>query len=287
MGVLDPDLPGDHAVEVFDDVVEAGGTNDQVPLHGFRPVDDEGPFPLVLVIPEAGVATAHYDGYLERLATFGNVAIAVEYPVGAEPNHVKNATDVAAAIGWAENDASFASTIDTQHTGMLGHGLGGKISLLVGQADDRVVAVLGLDAVDSTPVDCLPQYCPDASAFIHSLSIPTGFLTEVLDGSTSCAATAESSATLYAGATSPSFLGNVQGAAHTSFLDAPDTCGPPCSACATPTVDGAVVLGLGRAYAAAFFAKTLHGEADYDTYLTGPDAEARYVTPGTLTLSTK
>lgn len=286
-GVADPNLDGVHTVEPFDGSVTAPGTNDQFAVHGFRPSDDTGPLSLVVVIPEQLVAGTQYDGYAHRLATFGSVAVIADYPVDGMPNHVRNATDIEATIDWAEAEAPFAAQVDSSHTGVLGHGLGGKVALLVGQADSRVIAVLGLDAVDSIPAGCMPQYCPDMSQAVSSITVPLGFLDETLDASTTCAASAEASSTLYEHAPSPTFLATFVGGSHTSFLDSPGSCGAPCTPCASPTLDQAVALDAARAYAAAYFETTLHGDAAYQTYLTGAEAEARYVTPGILSLSTK
>ena len=72
-----------------------------------------------------------------------------------------------------------------------------------------------------------------------------------------------------------------------SFLDDLAGCGFTCSFCATPTTANDVVNGLANAYVVAFYRRHLGGEAAYDAYLTGSEAQARYVDTGLVTIASK
>ena len=54
-----------------------------------------------------------------------------------------------------------------------------------------------------------------------------------------------------------------------------------------PTLGALVVAGMARALMVAFYERHLRGNAAYDTYLTGADATARYVTTSQATIVSK
>jgi hypothetical protein len=123
-----------------------------------------------------------------------------------------------------------------------------------------------------------------------SLHIPTGFLGETTDASGGfqpCAPAAENYTTFYAGTNSPSLAVTVIGANHMSFLDDAAGCGFTCNLCNTATLANNVVNSMGHAYVAAFYERYLRGNAGYDTYLTGADAQSRYVATGQATIQSK
>lgn len=166
--------------------------------------------------------------------------------------------------------------------------MGGKLALLAATMDDRVQAVITLDPVDGS-MNCSPQDCPDVSDLMP-LDIPTGFLGETLDASggfMSCAPAADNYTTFYAGTTSPSLMVTVIGANHMSFLDDVASCGFTCSFCNPATLDNATVNALSKAFTVAFYRRYLSQELGYEAYLTGAEAEARYVTPGLATIESK
>jgi hypothetical protein len=136
---------------------------------------------------------------------------------------------------------------------------------------------------------CNPTDCPDVSNLMP-LAIPTGFLGETLDAQgafQACAPAADNFTTFYAGTTSPSLQVTVNGANHMSFLDDVSSCGFTCNFCNAATASNAEVNSLAKAYVVAFYQRYLKGLAGYDTYLTGAEAQARYVTPGLATIASK
>jgi len=128
------------------------------------------------------------------------------------------------------------------------------------------------------------------SAALPALKIPTGFLGETLDGAGGlqpCAPADDSYQTFYAGAPSPALQVTVNGANHMSFLDDVASCGLVCSVCKQATLPNAEVNSLARAFVVAFYERHLRGNAGYDTWLTGAEAQAKYVVPGTVTIESK
>jgi predicted dienelactone hydrolase len=241
-----------------------------------------------------------YNGYLQRLATFGYVAIAADFPASAfgGVDNTKNAKDMSAALDWAEQESKTAGSplegkANASLAGMTGHSLGGKVALLAALQDARVKASITLDPVDGgggPGGGCSEPACVDVSAKMGMLKIPTGFLGETLDETgnfgQACAPKDQNYTTFYMPAPAPSFAVTVNGASHMSFIDNPD-CGFACFACKTASADHAKVIGLARAYVVAFYERHLRGIAGYDAYLTGAEAKARYVDTGLATIQSK
>ena len=119
--------------------------------------------------------------------------------------------------------------------------------------------------------------------------IPTGFLGETIDEQGSfqaCAPAADNFETFFANAAAPSLSVHVLGANHMSFIDDVQNCFS-CSFCNDATESQAVVGDLARAYLVAFFERHLKGDTAYDTYLSGAEAQLRYVDTGIATITTK
>ncbi|HTJ84151.1 MAG TPA: CocE/NonD family hydrolase [Polyangiaceae bacterium] len=291
-GLPDPNLDGEYAYDTLDASVTVDATGDTFDVHAFIPSagPSSGPYPLVVIAHGFQLPTSEYTLYAERLASFGYVAVLPDYPTSLfSPSHVDNALDLSGVVDWAETAAALAGKVDTSLTGMTGHSLGGKVSLLAAKNDPRVKAVIALDPVDSA-TSCNATDCPDMSSQMGSLTIPTGFLGETTDASGGfqpCAPAADNFTTFYANAPSPSFMVTVLGANHMSFLDDVAGCGFTCSFCQPSTANDAEVNAMARAYVTAFFERHLRGIAGYDAYLTGSEAEARYVTPGKATIESK
>jgi dienelactone hydrolase len=233
------------------------------------------------------------DPYAKRLASFGYVACAIDFPSGfTGSDNPKQAAIIRGGIDWlVEQSASGGSPltglVDASKIGTTGHSLGGKLSLLVATQDDRVGASITLDPVDAGgPTGCNPPECVDVSEEVDALTIPTGFLGETIDAQTSgfqaCAPEADSYATFYAKAPSPSFALTVNGANHVSFIESSGA-----GFCNAATADNAEVVALSVAYVTAFYERHLRGLAAYDAYLTGDVAKERYLDTGKATLETK
>ncbi|MFS8069859.1 MAG: chlorophyllase/cutinase-like alpha/beta fold protein, partial [Byssovorax sp.] len=127
---------------------------------------------------------------------------------------------------------------------------------------------------------------------VPMLTIPTVFLGETIDSTAggfgqACAPAADNYTTFYAGAKTPSLAVTVTGANHMSFLDDTASCGFTCSFCKMATAPNAQVNAMARAYVVAFYERHLRGDLGYDTYLTGAQAQARYVATKQATIQSK
>ncbi|MBK8254215.1 MAG: hypothetical protein IPK82_16300 [Polyangiaceae bacterium] len=292
VAVLDPSKDGPYQVKTVDDSVTVG--DHQVPIHCVYPVDGptSGPYPVVVVGHGFQLPPSQYYKYLDRLATFGYVALTADFPTSFfGPDNPANAADMSAGLDWAESKLPGIANADL--AGMTGHSLGGKVALLAATKDARVKASIVLDPVDGgggPGGGCNPPGCVDVSALMPQLNIPTGFLGETTDamgGFQPCAPAAENYTTFYAGANSPSFTVTIKGANHMSFLDDVASCGFTCNFCNMATLDNATVNGMSRAYVVAFYERYLRNNAGYDTYLTGAEAQALYVQTGIATIQSK
>lgn len=288
--VDDPDVDGPYATAETTDVIAATDGSD-MPIFAAYPTagPEAGPYPVIVIGHGFQIPAAQYASYVRRLATHGFVALTADFPTSFfGVSNVDNAADLLASLDWAASAPALAGRADTERAGMTGHSLGGKLALLAASIDPRIQATITLDPVDGS-MGCAPEDCPDVSDLMP-LSIPTGFVGETTDAQGSfqaCAPAADNYATFYAGTLAPSLEVTVLGANHMSFLDDVAGCGFTCSFCNDATVEDAVVGALSRAYVVAFYRRWLKGEADYDAYLTGAQAQARYVTTGLATIQSK
>jgi chlorophyllase len=288
-GVSDPTVDGPYDYAELDGTVV--GTSGNLAVHAAYPTGgpDAGPYPVVVVAHGFQLPPSQYYGYVRRLATFGYVALAPDYPASFfGVNNVENAEDLIATVDWAAADGTLGALSDTNNVGMTGHSMGGKLALLAASFDARVKASITLDPVDSS-MNCSPTDCPDVSDLLP-LGIPTGFIGELLDASGGfqpCAPAADNFTTFYAKASSPSLSVEALGANHMSFLDDVASCGLTCNFCNQATAPNAQVNGMSKALVVAFYERHLRGNAGYDTYLTGADAQTLWVTSGQATITSK
>ena len=203
----------------------------------------------------------------------------------------REAKDMLGGVAWAKADATLGSKVDDNVIGMTGHSLGGKVALLAATMDSRVKAAFALDPVDGGgPGGCSAPACVTVASLMPDLKIPTGFLGETTDaasGGQACAPAASNFTTFYAKTNTPSLQVTALGANHMSFLDDLPACGVTCSFCNTATATNADVTQMARAFMTAFFERHLRGTSAYDAYLTGAQAQARYVTTTRATIVSK
>lgn len=290
----DPTQPGSFATSVFDGTATVAATTHTVPMHCVVP-DAAGAHPVVIIAHGFQLPASQYYGYAARLGSFGHVACTADFPAGFTPNHAQSAKDLSGALDWVlgANAAAgnpLSGKIDPALVGVMGHSLGGKLAVLAAASDSRFRAVLGLDPVDSSML-CNPTDCPDASNALP-LPIPTAFLGETLDataglGGQACAPAADNYSTFYATAGAPSYRFTLNGANHMSFLDDPSTCGLVCSLCQPATLSHDDALEMARGLTVAFFERRLRNRPEYESFLTGADANALWVASGKLALESK
>lgn len=289
-GVRDPNVDGPFAFAEKDATTTVSASGDRVAIHAAYPTA-AGKYPVVVFAHGFQLSPTLYYGYLKRLATFGYVALTVDFPTSFLGNdNPKEAKDLSGGLEWAKADATLGPITDAANAGMSGHSLGGKLALLAAVGDARVKAALVLDPVDGGGGSCSAPSCVLVADLVGGLHIPTGFLGETLDASGSFQACAPANAnftTFYAKTLSPSFAVTVTGANHMSFLDDVGACGATCSFCNAASAPNAQVNGMGKAYVVAFYERWLRGNAAYDAYLTGAQAQARYVATNQATIASR
>ena len=287
----DPSAPGPFPIAEKDATASIAATGDSIAIHVAYPTA-AGPFPVVVFAHGFQLPMSQYYAYVTRLASFGYVALTADFPTSLVGNdNPKEAKDLVGAIDWAKSDATVGPKTDDTHAGMSGHSLGGKLALLAATYDPRVKAAFVLDPVDSGgPSGCTQPQCVVVKDLMPSLAIPTGFVGETTDSSGSfqaCAPASDNYATFYAKTSSPSLEVTALGANHMSFLDDVATCGVTCSFCNAATAPNAQVHDMARALMVAFYERWMRGRTAYDAFLTGPQAQARYVATSEATIASK
>ena len=281
----DIDKPGPFKTAVLEVPVSVTGGTTRTTIIG--PSDDgttltlrEAPFPVVVLSPGFTLATSYFTNYGQRLASYGLIAVLQKVP--NEVSHSTYRTNTIELIDWLEKPTGPDSSrvkgrLDTSKLGVVGHSLGGTISLHVAAADPRVKAVFGLDPVDS---ESLP-----VRGLLTSIKLPTGvpiaFVGETISkgGGMPCTPAARNYEVLFGAAPVPAFAITVVGAAHNDFLD---LCGLACSFCPGGTAMKERTNRLGVRYVTAYFLRHLRGDTRAETYLSGgelgKDIAAGYVT---------
>ncbi len=289
-GPPDPNADGPFAFAEKDATTTIAATGDSVAIHVAYPTT-AGSYPVIVVAHGFQLPPSQYRAYVTRLATFGYVALTVDFPTSLLGNdNPAEAKDLLGGVDWAKADATVGPVTDATTLGMTGHSLGGKVALLAATMDPRVKAAIELDPVDGGGGSCSAPKCVTVADLMPSLHIPTGFLGETTDatgGFQACAPAASNFTTFYAKTTTPSLQVTVLGANHMSFLDDVASCGVTCSFCNAATAPNAQVHAMARAYVVAFYERWLHGNTAYDTYLTGAQAQARYVASSQAAIVTK
>ena len=282
----DPAAPGPFPIAEKDSTTSGGQA-----VHVAYPTA-AGSFPIIVFAHGFQLPMSQYYGYVQRLASFGYVALTADFPTSFTGNdNPTEAHDLVAAIDWAKSDTNVGAKADDTRVGMSGHSLGGKLALLAATYDARVKAAFVLDPVDSGgPSGCTQPQCVVVKDLMPSLAIPTGFVGETTDATGSfqaCAPASDNFQTFYAKTNSPSLEVTALGANHMSFLDDVATCGAVCSFCNAATAPNAQVHDMARALMVAFYERRLRGDTSYDAYLTGAQAQSRYVTTNEATIVSK
>lgn len=287
MSALDLSKPGPSAIIRFDRKVAIGRANVDITVIG--PSDDGkeitkkgAPLPWVLLSP--GFSTDHkqYQGYGDRLASYGIVTILQKSP--SEWNHADYRDETVQLITWLLNPSGMGADrlsgrLDKDRLGLVGHSLGGKISFLVAQSDPRVKALLGIDPVD--------QRDPTAVSGMAKLKLPTGvsigYLGETISkaGVMPCAPANANYEVMYKASPAPAFSITFAGAAHMDFVDNPGSCFN-CRFCTGSTAPKDRTNALAIKYTTAYFLSTIGGDRRALDTLSGTlfqkDVTAGYVT---------
>lgn len=284
--LLDIDKPGPYkTVSLEVPVFVGGGNTTNTTVVG--PSDDGtsityrgAPFPVVVLSPGFTLATSYFNNYAQRLASYGIVTVMQK--VANEISHATYRDDTIGLIDWLEkptgpNGGTVRGRLDTAKLGLVGHSLGGTVSLLVAARDARVKALFGLDPVDSQAVP--------AKGELAKIKLPTGvplyYVGETISkgGGMPCSPADRNYEILFGATASPTVAINVAGAAHNDFID---LCGLACTICPGGTAPKDRTNRLGVRYVTAYFLRHLRGDMRAETYLSGgeigKDIAAGYVT---------
>jgi hypothetical protein len=273
-----PGEAGPFPVAVMDLSVQVAGNGPvgRVQLTLFGPGDGEtlsmdgAPYPLVVLSPGLTMARQQYRRYAERLASHGMVAV-VQQP-RIEWNHEDYRADTRALLSWliaptGDGADRVKGRIDAARVGLAGHGLGGKLSVLVSAADDRVKALAALDPVDSPglgrPISVLDE--------VAKVRLPAGapllLIGEALSKGTACVPAEGNHEAVYTRAPSPTWSISFPQGAYSDFVEDLLTCGP-CQTC-PPGAAPQRTRELAQKYLTAYFLWTLGGRTEARDYLDG------------------
>lgn len=243
--------------------------------------------PAVLFHPGFQLPAENYASYGDHLASHGILVILVDPPdaLFGGPTHAQMASFLGDVLDWlhAQNQsARFPFSVDESKIGLVGHSMGGKVSLLFASQDARPVAVAGIDPVDAVggpfgePDENNPSVTPER---MSQINVPLLLVGETLNGTCDgvfcqpCAPEEDNFQQYFEHATSPALEIEVLGANHMSFLDDPN-CGFACSVCGAGTDDPVVTRSLTQRYLNAFFQLHLRNVSEARTWLVGENMDA-------------
>jgi dienelactone hydrolase len=244
---------------------------------GGTPAD--GPFPLVISSPGFQLPRTQYASMCSHLASWGFVVLSQDYAgdggILNPPNHQTLAEEVGTLIDWATSGASgIAGRLDSTKIAVVGHSLGGKVSILAAILDARIGAVVGWDPVDAKPPidNGSPSVTPE---LMSGLTVPIAVVGETLDaagGFSQCAPADDNYAQYFETAcqSADALEVTVDGADHMDWVDDRSSCGFTCSACQTGAADDAATREITRRLTTAWLRKHLLGASGMETFLAAP-----------------
>ena len=239
----------------------------------------DGPFPLVLFSPGFQLSSVEYRSYAEHLASWGYITALVSFEdsLFGGPTHNEMQLTLADMMDWFTSDPDvLEGTADNDSLVLMGHSMGGKLSLLRASYDTRVNAVVGVDPVDAAPpfggsATDYPSVAPERMGLISAPILLFGERTNAR-GSFPCAPEGENFQAYYESATGPVMEVDFLTAFHMSFVDNPSCLF--CLACPAGTDDPVVTKAHVRAITTAFLESEIHGEPWATEWLRGDGLEA-------------
>lgn len=169
-------LAGEARVERAEDLVYAKVGDRELKLDLARPVGEEGPFPVVVVIHGGAWRAGNKRDnarVLDLLAGRGYVAVSPEYRFCPKETFPAQVHDVKAAVRWLKAHAK-EQKIDPDRIGAMGFSAGGHLALMLGVTgpDDGLEGEAPADGPDTKvqvvvnyfgPTDLLAKDIPDVS----------------------------------------------------------------------------------------------------------------------------
>jgi pimeloyl-ACP methyl ester carboxylesterase len=129
-----------------------------------RPAVTTGKAHLVLLLPGFGASYQLYSAYAEHLASHGYWVLGMDFVTQVDAydaEHDYRARQVSMAIDYMAAQPQYATELDTNSAGIVGHSMGGKIAFYTASLDARIVAVVALDPVNGGGPPCFitPDHC--------------------------------------------------------------------------------------------------------------------------------
>jgi dienelactone hydrolase len=219
---------------------------------------------IVLVSPGFQLGRELYESYCAHLASWGFIAVLQTYSEsGFFMSHGNLAADTTGLLDWLETDGAANFPSWNGKMGLVGHSLGGKLSLLAASQDSRIGAVVALDPVDSDDVPVAPDRMQDVEA-------PVLILGEMLDSTGSfqaCAPEADNFRQFFEASRPGTIEIELFGVGHMDFLDNPNCLF--CSFCQSGDLGDDVVKEIARRSIVGFFGKHLNADNGFDRYIAG------------------
>lgn len=256
---------GSYLFDVLDEEILALETGRQVKVSLYEP-RREGPLSLVVVSPGFQLNRDFYRSYAEHLASWGFLVVTQSYDGSVSglfnSDHAKIAEDTLALVDALVNDTFLNLNMNRDAVALLGHSLGGKISILAGILDPSIAAVVGLDPVDANTPSVTPELIP-------SLTAPLLLIGETLDSRglfQACAPAENNFEQYFADAPVGTVLLDIQGAGHMQFHDEPNCL--LCRVCSGATeAEDHDVLAMSRDALTPFLLSTLEGYQGWENYV--------------------
>lgn len=224
---------------------------------------------IVLVSPGFQLGRDLYESYCAHLASWGFIAVLQTYSEsGFFMSHGNLAADTTGLIDWLEVEGAGNFPTWNGQIGLVGHSLGGKLSLLAASQDSRIGAVVALDPVDSDDVPVAPDRMQDIEA-------PVLILGEMLDSTGSfqaCAPEADNFRQFFEASRTGTIEIELFGVGHMDFLDNPDCLF--CSFCQSGDLGDDIVKQIARRSIVGFFGKHLNADSGFDPYIMGQPVQA-------------
>lgn len=207
-----------------------------------------------------------YRSWAEILASHGIATALLSYAYSLfNPDHRALAADLLFVLANLPNEAALHGVLlDHENVGLIGHSLGGKLSILAA-AERAVRAVVGLDPVDGGPPGMIdPVRFPSAIARMAHVKAPVLLLGaeygERIRFGVPCAPPELNFRRLFAAAAGPCWEVTQLGGGHLDYLDDPN-CGLLCSVC-WPGEDPDRARSWAQTYALLFLRGYLFGDAE-------------------------
>ena len=256
---------GDFAVTVTEEIIVPLETGRQVKASLFEP-NREGPLPLVVISPGFQLNRDFYRSYALHLASWGFLVATQSYDGTVSglfnSDHAKIAEDTLALVEALITDTSLELTLNREAVGLVGHSLGGKISILSAVLDSHIAAVVGLDPVDANTPSVTPELIP-------SLSAPLMLIGETLDARglfQACAPAENNFEQYFADGPQGTILLDIAGAGHMQFHDEPRCL--LCRVCSgATTAESEDVLAMSRDALTPFLLSELQGYEGWQEYV--------------------